>query len=54
MCSTHLFCLLTPPTYCPCRHPQVDYTLSTLARNLLKQDRADLSPTDIPGGCPLR
>lgn len=28
---------------------EVDYTLSTLARNLLKQERAELSPTDIPG-----
>lgn len=27
---------------------EVDYTLSTLARNLLKQERAELSPTDIP------
>ena len=29
---------------------EVDYTLTTLARSLLKQDRAELSPTDIPGG----
>ncbi|PSC73303.1 DNA polymerase alpha catalytic subunit [Micractinium conductrix] len=28
---------------------EVDYTLSTLARNLLKQERAELNPTDIPG-----
>jgi len=28
---------------------EVDYTLTTLARNLLKQDRSELSPTDIPG-----
>ncbi|PRW60975.1 DNA polymerase alpha catalytic subunit [Chlorella sorokiniana] len=27
---------------------EVDYTLSTLARNLLKQERSELSPTDIP------
>lgn len=30
---------------------EVDYTLTTLARNLLKQERAELSHTDIPGGC---
>jgi DNA polymerase alpha subunit A len=28
---------------------EVDYTLSTLARSLLKQERAELSPTDVPG-----
>lgn len=31
----------------------MDYTLSTLARNLLKQERSELSPSDIPGGCRL-
>lgn len=31
----------------------MDYTLSTLARNLLKQERSELSPTDIPGRCRL-
>ena len=41
----------TTTPHCP-PYSQVDYTLSTLARNLLKQDRAELSPTDIPGGCP--
>ena len=29
---------------------EVEYTLSTLARNLLKQERAELNPADIPGG----
>ncbi len=28
---------------------EVDYTLSTLSRNLLKQDRAELAAPDIPG-----
>ncbi len=29
---------------------EVDYTLSTLARNLLKQERAELAAADVPGG----
>jgi hypothetical protein len=29
---------------------EVDYTLTTLARNLLKQERAELNSSDIPGG----
>ena len=28
---------------------EVDYTLTTLARSLLKQDRAELAPSDVPG-----
>ncbi len=29
---------------------EVDYTLTTLARNLLNQERAELNSSDIPGG----
>lgn len=29
---------------------EVDYTLSTLSRNLLKQERTEIAPADIPGG----
>ncbi len=29
---------------------EVDYTLTTLSLSLLKQERADLAPSDVPGG----
>lgn len=29
---------------------EVDYTLTTLARSLLKQERTELSAADVPGG----
>lgn len=28
---------------------EVDYTLATLSRNLLKQERQDLAAADVPG-----